>query len=153
MSKPWLAAHWAKRLLREPPTPAAVPLVDVLTAPEATLVDLVLGIPGAASRVLGPHGLLELGRLSPHAITQRTELGLHDAQRRDADQGRPPPLRISSYRWQRHPITVVAVHGSGRAHIPLQSRCLAPDLATRSFTTQLTKATDNDFHTTGSPRR
>ncbi|WP_437335313.1 JAB domain-containing protein [Sorangium sp. So ce394] len=61
--------------------PTAVPLVDVLTAPEATLVDLVLGIPGAASRVLGLHGLLELGRLSPHAITQRTELGLHDAQR------------------------------------------------------------------------
>ncbi|WP_437938084.1 hypothetical protein [Sorangium sp. So ce341] len=186
---------------------------------------LVLGIPGAASRVLGLHGLLELGRLSPHALAQRTELGLHDAQRllaalelgrrvhaarsrrprrlrsprdiarffeptlaplvheelwmaaldvhhgargvrmlsrggpsaypwpitsssrlpgasppcsaadaapalppvvRDANQGRPPPLRIPSYRWQRHPITVVDVHGSGRAHVPLQARCLAP---------------------------
>ncbi|WP_437487116.1 hypothetical protein WME75_05835 [Sorangium sp. So ce1014] len=43
------------------------------TAPEATLVDLVLGMPGAASRVLGMHGLLELGRLTPYALAQRTE--------------------------------------------------------------------------------
>ncbi|WP_437653195.1 JAB domain-containing protein [Sorangium sp. So ce1182] len=62
------------------PAPAAT-LVDVPTAPEATLVDLVLGIPGAASRVLAMHGLLELGRLTPHALAQRTELALHDAQR------------------------------------------------------------------------
>ncbi|WP_437609764.1 hypothetical protein WMF20_00700 [Sorangium sp. So ce834] len=68
----------SKRLLPEPPTSTAASLVDVPTAPEATLVDLVLGIPGAASRV---HGLLELGCLSPHALAQRTELGLHDAQR------------------------------------------------------------------------
>ncbi|MGK3974150.1 hypothetical protein WMF38_20815 [Sorangium sp. So ce118] len=41
----------------------------------------MLGIPGAASRVLGMHGLLELGRLTPYALAQRTELALHDAQR------------------------------------------------------------------------
>ena len=49
-------------------SPPAAALVDVLTAPEATLVDLVLGLPGAASRVLGMHGLLELGRLTPYAV-------------------------------------------------------------------------------------
>ncbi|WP_437733302.1 JAB domain-containing protein [Sorangium sp. So ce1335] len=51
------------------------------TAPEATLVDLVLGIAGAASRVLGLHGLLHLGRLTPLALAQRTELSLRDAER------------------------------------------------------------------------
>ncbi|WP_437649901.1 hypothetical protein [Sorangium sp. So ce362] len=61
-------------------SPPVATLVDVATAPEATLVDLVLGT-GAASRVLGMHGLLELGRLTPYALAQRTELALHDAQR------------------------------------------------------------------------
>ncbi|XXT14667.1 hypothetical protein WME94_30920 [Sorangium sp. So ce429] len=51
------------------------------TAPEATLVDLVLGIPGGASRVLGMQGLLEVDRLIPDALAQRTELALHGAQR------------------------------------------------------------------------
>ncbi|WP_437936884.1 JAB domain-containing protein [Sorangium sp. So ce341] len=62
-------------------SPPAAPLVDVPTASEATLVDLVLGLPGAASRVLSMHGLLELGRLTPYAVAQRTELAPDHALR------------------------------------------------------------------------
>ncbi|WP_437751522.1 hypothetical protein [Sorangium sp. So ce1389] len=61
---------------------AAETEVEVLAATqEATLVDLVLGIPDAASCVLGIRGLLALDRLTPHALAQRTEAALHDAQR------------------------------------------------------------------------
>jgi DNA repair protein RadC len=55
--------------------------VDVATATEATLMDMVLGLPGVASRVLPVHGLLELGRLSPFALAERAEVALPEATR------------------------------------------------------------------------
>jgi len=55
--------------------------VDVATATEATLMDMVLGMPGVASRVLPVHGLLELGRLSPLALAERADVALPEATR------------------------------------------------------------------------
>ena len=44
-------------------------------------MDIVLGMPGVASRVLPVHGLLELGRLSPHAVAERADVSLPEATR------------------------------------------------------------------------
>lgn len=55
--------------------------VDVASATEATLVDMVIGVPGIASHVLAASGILELGRLSPVALAQRADVALTDATR------------------------------------------------------------------------
>lgn len=54
---------------------------DVASSTEATLLEMVLGIPGIAPRVLALHGLLELGRLSPVALAERVGIALGEATR------------------------------------------------------------------------
>jgi DNA repair protein RadC len=54
---------------------------DVPTATEATLIEMVLGIPGVGPRVLSAHGLAGMGRLSPEALAQDAQIALQDATR------------------------------------------------------------------------
>ncbi|KYF91274.1 hypothetical protein BE17_27350 [Sorangium cellulosum] len=59
--------------------PSAAPLVDVPTAPEVTLLDVVRGVPDGPSRILGLQGLMQLGRLSAYTLALRTEFAPEDA--------------------------------------------------------------------------
>ncbi|XXT24422.1 JAB domain-containing protein [Sorangium sp. So ce429] len=60
--------------------PAETP-VEIPTATEASLIEMVLGIPGVAPRILGTAALPSLGRLSPAALAERAQLALPDATR------------------------------------------------------------------------
>ncbi|WP_044987462.1 JAB domain-containing protein [Sorangium cellulosum] len=55
--------------------------VDVLAATEAGLIEMVLGIPGVAPRILGTGALAALARLSPAALAARAQIALLDATR------------------------------------------------------------------------
>ncbi|WP_437943167.1 JAB domain-containing protein [Sorangium sp. So ce281] len=54
---------------------------EIPTATEAGLIEMVLGIPAVGPRVLGTAALPSLGRLSPAAIAERTQIALADATR------------------------------------------------------------------------
>ncbi|WP_438034704.1 JAB domain-containing protein [Sorangium sp. So ce204] len=54
---------------------------EIPTATEAGLIEMVLGIPAVGPRVLGAAALPSLGRLSPAAIAERTQIALLDATR------------------------------------------------------------------------
>ena len=79
--------------------------LDLAEETEATLMDVVLGVPDVGSRVLPEHGLLELGRLSPVALAEWAHVSLPAARRLAAafEIGRrhqaalaQPPVRIRS---------------------------------------------------------
>ncbi|WP_437279471.1 JAB domain-containing protein [Sorangium sp. So ce375] len=54
---------------------------EIPTATEAGLIEMVLGIPAVGARILGAAALPSLGRLSPAAIAERTQIALADATR------------------------------------------------------------------------
>ncbi|WP_437906827.1 JAB domain-containing protein [Sorangium sp. So ce327] len=54
---------------------------EIPTATEAGLLEMVLGIPAVGARILGAAALPSLGRLSPAAIAERTQIALLDATR------------------------------------------------------------------------
>ncbi|WP_437649798.1 JAB domain-containing protein [Sorangium sp. So ce362] len=54
---------------------------EIPTATETALIEMVLGIPGVAPRILGAAALPSLGRLSPAALAERTQIALLDATR------------------------------------------------------------------------
>ncbi|AUX43288.1 DNA repair protein [Sorangium cellulosum] len=55
--------------------------VEIPTATEAGLIEMVLGMPGVAPRILGVAALPSLGRLSPAALAERAQIALPDATR------------------------------------------------------------------------
>ncbi|MGK3969785.1 hypothetical protein WMF38_32615 [Sorangium sp. So ce118] len=74
--------------------------------------------PDAASHVLGLPGVLQLGRLSPYALAQRTELALHDGQ------------RLLAARELGRRVHIARPHRSGRLRSPREiARFLEPTLA------------------------
>ncbi|WP_437606081.1 JAB domain-containing protein [Sorangium sp. So ce834] len=54
---------------------------EIPTATEAGLIEMVLGIPAVGPRILGTAALPSLGRLSPAALAERTQIALLDATR------------------------------------------------------------------------
>ncbi|WP_438004958.1 hypothetical protein [Sorangium sp. So ce321] len=66
---------------RAPVDAPAETAAEVPTATEAALIEMVLGIPGVAPRILGTAALPSLGRLSPAALAERTQIALLDATR------------------------------------------------------------------------
>lgn len=56
-------------------------VAEVGSASEATLIEMVLGIPAVGPRLLSDHGLAVLGRLSPAALAERAQIAVGDATR------------------------------------------------------------------------
>ncbi|XXX79038.1 JAB domain-containing protein [Sorangium sp. So ce134] len=66
---------------RAPVDAPAETLAELPTATEAALIEMVLGLPGVGPRLLGTAALPALGRLSPAALAERTQIALFDATR------------------------------------------------------------------------
>ncbi|XWL13215.1 JAB domain-containing protein [Sorangium sp. So ce307] len=66
---------------RAPVDAPAETAAELPTATEAALIEMVLGLPGVGPRLLGTAALPALGRLSPAALAERTQIALFDATR------------------------------------------------------------------------
>ncbi|HTN86477.1 MAG TPA: DNA repair protein, partial [Sorangium sp.] len=66
---------------RAPVDAPAETAAELPTATEAALLEMVLGLPGVGPRLLGTAALPALGRLSPAALAERTQIALFDATR------------------------------------------------------------------------
>ncbi|WP_437587491.1 JAB domain-containing protein [Sorangium sp. So ce1000] len=66
---------------RTPVDAPAETAAELPTATEAALLEMVLGLPGVGPRILGTAALPSLGRLSPAALAERTQIALFDATR------------------------------------------------------------------------
>ena len=66
---------------RAPVDAPAETAAELPTATEAALLEMVLGLPGVGPRILGTAALPSLGRLSPAALAERTQIALFDATR------------------------------------------------------------------------
>ena len=114
-------------LLEEPPADdiPSVIVVEVSSASEAALVDMVFGRPGVGERTLPVHGLLELARLSPHALVERCGLSLPDAMRFSAamELGR----RLQTMRARR-PARIVTDRDAARFFRPILAPLLHEEL-------------------------
>ena len=66
---------------RAPVDAPAETAAELPTATEAALLEMVLGLPGVGPRLLGTAALPSLGRLSPAALAERTQIALFDATR------------------------------------------------------------------------